>query len=91
MADGELRRYRFPGGTCSMPALAIDETIAHAFAVEAAIFASPRYQAHATWMCALLGFLFGHPPPCLSLPPPVSGMQWPMVSCDPCSEDRTLP
>ena len=61
MADGELPRcrYRFPGGTCSMPALAIDETIAHAFAVETAIFASLRYLAHATWMCAFVGFLVG--------------------------------
>jgi hypothetical protein len=43
-----------------MPAVARrDETIAHALAVETAIFASPRYIAHATWMRTLVGFLFG--------------------------------
>ena len=56
MADGELPRcrYCFSGGTCSMPILAIDETIAHALAVETAIFA----EAFAPWMRALFGFLF---------------------------------
>ena len=60
----ELSRcpYHLASSTLPMPALAgVRQVIdGHTLPMGAAIFAALYRRAIATWMCALLGFLFGH-------------------------------